>query len=56
MKYFNELKRSMDFIVKDHRTVFLSQTVTVPWTSMSSTLIDVPIDRVVPEQYDFVAP
>ena len=42
MKYFDELKRSMNFLAKDSRTVFLGQAVSVAGTAMSNTLKEVP--------------
>ena len=41
MKYFEELKRSMDFLAQDSRTVFIGQAVEVAGTAMSNTLKDV---------------
>lgn len=41
MKYFDELKRSMEFLAADPRTVFMGQAVAVPGTAMSNTLKDV---------------
>ncbi len=38
MKYFDELKRSMEFLAGDPRTLFLGQAVAVPGTAMSNTL------------------
>jgi pyruvate/2-oxoglutarate/acetoin dehydrogenase E1 component len=38
MKYFDELKRAMEFLATDPRTVFLGQAVAVPGTGMSNTL------------------
>jgi pyruvate/2-oxoglutarate/acetoin dehydrogenase E1 component len=38
MKYFDELKRAMEFLAADPRTVFLGQAVAVPGTGMSNTL------------------
>jgi pyruvate/2-oxoglutarate/acetoin dehydrogenase E1 component len=38
MKYFDELKRSMEFLAADPRTVFMGQAVAVPGTGMSNTL------------------
>lgn len=38
MKYFNELTRSMEFLAKDPRTVFLGQAVQYPGTAMYNTL------------------
>ena len=47
MKYFDELKRSMDFLAQDPRTVFIGQAVAVPGTAMSNTLKDVPRQRLI---------
>lgn len=41
MKYFDELKRSMEFLAQDPRTVFIGQAVAVPGTAMTNTLKDV---------------
>ena len=40
-KYFNELKKSMDFISKKKNTIFIGQAVEVAGTAMSNTLINV---------------
>ncbi len=45
MKYFDELKRSMEYLAQDPRTVFMGQAVAVPGTAMSNTLKDIPADR-----------
>jgi pyruvate/2-oxoglutarate/acetoin dehydrogenase E1 component len=45
MKYFDELKRSMDFLAQDPRTVFMGQAVAVAGTAMTNTLKDVPRER-----------
>lgn len=47
MKYFDELKRSMNFLGQDPRTVFLGQAVAVAGTAMTNTLKDVPPDRLI---------
>src|SRR4051812_20242625 len=47
MKYFDELKRSMNFLAQDPRTVFLGQAVAVAGTAMFNTLKDVPRDRLI---------
>ncbi len=47
VKYFDELKRSMEFLARDPRTVFLGQSVAVPGTGMSSTFRDVQRDRLI---------
>ena len=41
MSYFNELKRSMNYLAKDERTIFLGQAVKVDGTAMSNTLKEV---------------
>ena len=41
MRYFNELKRSMDYLAKNKKTIFLGQAVEVPGTAMSNTLKDI---------------
>ena len=40
MKYFDELKRSMDFLNTIDSTIFLGQAVEFPGTGMSNTLKD----------------
>lgn len=47
MKYFDELKRSMNFLAQDPRTVFLGQAVAVAGTAMTNTLKDIPPDRLI---------
>jgi len=47
MKYFDELKRSMEFLAADPRTLFIGQAVAVPGTAMSNTLRDVDKSRLV---------
>ena len=41
MKYFDELKRSMEFLAQDSRVMFLGQAVACAGTAMSNTLKDV---------------
>ena len=41
-KYFNEIKRSMDFLGTKKETIFIGQAVEVPGTAMSNTLKNVP--------------
>jgi pyruvate/2-oxoglutarate/acetoin dehydrogenase E1 component len=41
MKYFNELKKSMHYLAKNKKTIFLGQAVEVPGTAMSNTLKDI---------------
>lgn len=47
MKYFEELKRSMDFLAANANTVFVGQAVAVPGTAMSNTLKDVPREKLI---------
>ena len=47
MKYFDELKRSMEFLAQDPRTVFIGQAVAVPGTAMTNTLKDVPREKLI---------
>ena len=41
MKYFDQLKKSMEFLGKKRNTIFIGQAVEVPGTAMSNTLKDV---------------
>ena len=41
MKYFDELKRSMNYLAKNDKTIFIGQAVEVPGTAMSNTLQDI---------------
>ena len=41
MKYFDELKRSMEWLAEKHNTCFIGQAVACPGTAMSNTLKDV---------------
>lgn len=41
MKYFSELKKSMNYLGSKKNTIFLGQAVNVPGTAMSNTLSDV---------------
>ena len=45
--YFEELKRSMEWLGKQANTIFLGQSVAVPGTAMFNTVKDVPIDKLV---------
>ena len=47
MKYFDELKRSMEFLAQDPRTFFMGQAVAVAGTAMTNTLKDIPRDRLI---------
>ena len=41
MKYFSELKRSMEYLAKSKKTLFIGQAVEVPGTAMSNTLVNI---------------
>jgi len=45
MKYFDELKRSMDFLSKHPDTIFIGQAVEYAGTAMTNTLKDVPSSK-----------
>lgn len=45
MKYFEELKRSMDFLASHPDTIFIGQAVEYAGTAMTNTLKDVPSDK-----------
>lgn len=45
MKYFDELKRTMEWLAKQPKTLFVGQTVAGPGTFMYQTLRDVPKSR-----------
>ena len=41
MEVFEELKKSMEYIAKNKKTIFIGQAVEVPGTAMSNTLKDI---------------
>ena len=45
MKYVDELTKAMNFLAKDSRTIFIGQAVEFPGTAMTSTLKDIPKDK-----------
>jgi pyruvate/2-oxoglutarate/acetoin dehydrogenase E1 component len=45
MKYFDELKRTMEWLAAQPRAIFVGQTVLDPGTFMHQTLRDIPRDR-----------
>lgn len=47
MRYFDELKRSMEFLAADLRVVFMGQAVAEPGTGMSNTLSGVDRTRLI---------
>lgn len=42
MKYFDELKRAMEYLSENENTIFLGQAVEYAGTAMSNTLKDIP--------------
>lgn len=44
-KYFDELKRAMDWLSEKEDTVFIGQAVAYPGTAMSNTLSNVPLEK-----------
>lgn len=47
MRYFDEMKRAMEMLASDPKTLFLGQAVSFPGTVMTTTLADVPRERLV---------
>ena len=47
MKYFDELKRAMNYLSIDDRVVFLGQSVAYPGTAMRNTLVDIPEEQLI---------
>lgn len=47
MRYFDELKRSMNYLAQDPRAIFLGQAVAVDGTAMSNTLKDISKSRLI---------
>jgi len=47
MKYFEELKRSMNYLSENEKTIFIGQAVEVPGTAMSNTLKDIPSHKLI---------
>ncbi len=47
MAYFDELKRSMNFLAEHPDTVFIGQAVAVAGTAMRNTLTDVPEEKLI---------
>ena len=41
MKYFDELKKSMNYLAENDKTIFIGQAVEVPGTAMTNTLKEV---------------
>jgi pyruvate/2-oxoglutarate/acetoin dehydrogenase E1 component len=45
MKYFDELKKSMEWLAEKNDTLFLGQAVSYPGTGMTNTLKDININK-----------
>jgi pyruvate/2-oxoglutarate/acetoin dehydrogenase E1 component len=45
MKYFQELKRSMEYLANKKNSIFIGQAVEYPGTAMYNTLIDIKKER-----------
>ena len=45
MKYFNELKRSMEMLAEHPKTIFVGQAVEYAGTAMTNTLKDIPSNK-----------
>ena len=45
MKYFDELKRTMEWLSNQQNTIFVGQAVEVPGTAMFNTLKDIDIEK-----------
>lgn len=45
MKYFDELKKSMDWLGEKPDTIFIGQAVEYAGTGMTNTLVNVPIEK-----------
>jgi pyruvate/2-oxoglutarate/acetoin dehydrogenase E1 component len=47
MKYFEELKKSMEFLSEDSKSVFIGQAVEVPGTAMFNTLKNIDKNKLI---------
>ena len=47
MKYFEELKKSMNYLAKNKRTIFLGQAIKVPGTAMSNTFKEINLNKLI---------
>ena len=45
MKYFDEIKKSMEYIAKKEKSIFIGQAVQVPGTAMFNTLRDINLKK-----------
>ena len=47
MKYFDEMKRTMNYLAKNKKTIFIGQAVEVPGTTMSNTLTEINSNKLI---------
>ena len=47
MKYVDELKRSMNYLAENNKTIFIGQSVEVPGTAMHNTLKDINSNKLI---------
>ena len=47
MKYFDEMKRTMNYLAKNKKTIFIGQAVAVPGTTMSNTLKEIDSNKLI---------
>ena len=47
MKYFDEMKRTMNYLAKNKKTIFIGQAVAVPGTTMSNTLTEINSNKLI---------
>ena len=45
--YFQQLKKSMEWLASQEETIFLGQAVVAPGTAMSNTLVDIDRDKLI---------
>jgi len=45
MKYFDQLKKSMEYLSKNKKVIFIGQAVNYPGTAMYNTLKDIPSNK-----------
>ena len=47
MKYFDELKKSMSYLAKTKKTIFIGQAVEYPGTAITNTLKEIPKKKII---------
>ena len=56
MKYFDELKRSMEWLGEQNDTIFIGQAVEYAGTGMTNTLKDVSPEKLIKKAFGFTKP